>query len=112
MNSQEIILKDNIMQRVRFIYCLKNLPRVFMPKFAVLASLVATIGFFVSVPNVLRNMPSFLETPKLLEFLTSAFLNTKFVTQAIALSAIIMLFYIIRDIVKTLFGRIRVVTAV
>ncbi|MBI2475669.1 MAG: hypothetical protein HYV67_00300 [Candidatus Taylorbacteria bacterium] len=101
MNRQEIILKENIMRRVRFIYGVKSLPRVFVPKIALLASLVAAAGFFVSVPNVLRNMPSFLELPKVLRFLTAAFLNTRFAIQAIAIGTLIVLFYMARDVIKT-----------
>ncbi|GEM_PF-723399 len=101
MNRQEQILKEDIMWRVRFIYGVKSLPRVFVPKIALLASLVAVAGFFVSVPNVLRNMPNFVELPKFFQFVVAAFLNTKFAIQAIAIGTLIVLFYILRDIVKT-----------
>lgn len=104
MNIQEQMLKDDIMKRVRFIYGMKALPRVFLPKLAVLTSLVAVAGFFVSVPNVIKNMPSLLETSKFVEFVSAAFLNTGFVTQAVAVGAIVVLFYMLRDIVNTLRG--------
>ncbi|MDO8590954.1 MAG: hypothetical protein Q7R65_03170 [bacterium] len=101
MTNQEKIMKEDIMRRVLFIYGLKSLPRVFVPKIALLASLLAAAGFFVSLPNVLRNMPSFLELPKFFEFLTAAFLNTGFAIQIIALGTLVVFFYMVRDIVKT-----------
>ena len=58
MTKEESILREQIMMRVRFVYGVRALPRVFMPKLAILASLVAVAGFFVSFPNVLHNMPS------------------------------------------------------
>lgn len=104
MNTQEQVLKNNIMMRVRFVYGMKALPRVFLPKIALLSAMLATGGFFVSLPNVLKNMPSLLEMPKFLTFASSAFLNTRFAVQIVAVGSIIVLFYMLRDIVNTLRG--------
>ncbi|MEK7575099.1 MAG: hypothetical protein AAB511_02625 [Patescibacteria group bacterium] len=105
MNIQEQILKDDIMKRVRFVYGMKALPRVFLPKLAVLSSLVAVAGFFVSMPNVLKNMPSLLEIPSFFGFFTAAFLNTSTTIQLLSLGTIAVLFYMVRDIVNTVQGR-------
>ncbi|KKU68142.1 MAG: hypothetical protein UX89_C0007G0038 [Parcubacteria group bacterium GW2011_GWA2_47_16] len=100
MTKEESILKDQIMMRVRFVYGVKSLPRVFIPKLAVLASLVAIAGFFVSVPNVIHNMPSLFEIGDFVRFLTAAFINTKFYIQAVSLGTIIIAGLMLRDIMK------------
>jgi len=88
------------MARVRFIYGVKNFSRVFVPKLALLASLVAVAGFFVSFPNVFHNMPSFFEMTKFANFTLSAFLHTQLFVQAVFVGTIILFGYIIRDIVQ------------
>ena len=105
MNLQEKNLKSDVMKRVLFIYGVKRLPAVFLPKFAVLATLVAFTGFSASLPNVFRNMPSLFETQKFVEFTTSAFLNTRFAVQAFTVLALVVAFYMARDIFQTLRGR-------
>lgn len=105
INNQN--LKSDIMKRVLFIYGVKRLPAVFLPKFAILSTLVAVTGFFVSLPNVFRNMPSLFETQKFVQFLTSAFLNTRFAVQAFAVLSLVVLFYLARDVFQTLRGRTR-----
>lgn len=98
------MLKDDIMRRVRFVYGMKRLPAVFVPKIAVLASLVAVASFFVSMPNVLGNMPSLLEMPQFFAFITSAFMNTSPTIQAISVGVLAVVVYMVRDIVKTFRG--------
>ena len=105
MTKDELILKRDIMQRVLFIYGLKSVPRVFLPKIAALSTLVAVTGFLVSVPNVLRNMPSLLELPKFFEFVTAAFVHTGFLVQTIVVIVLMVFFYILRDIIKTFLGK-------
>lgn len=100
MTQEELILKKNIMMRVRFIYGVKSLSRVFVPKIALLATLVAVAGFFVSFPNVLRNMPNFLEVTKFTEFTITAFFHTKLVTQTVFIGVLVLLGYIVRDIIQ------------
>ena len=106
MNIQEQMLKDDIMKRVRFVYGMKALPRVFLPKLAALTSLVAVAGFFVSMPNVFKNMPSLLEIPQFFGFFTAAFLNTSSIIQALALGTLVVVLYMVRDIVNTFQGRL------
>jgi hypothetical protein len=107
MNIQDKNLKSDVMKRVLFIYGVKRLPSVFLPKFAILASIFALTGFSVSLPNVIKNMPSLFETQKFVEFMMSAFLNTRFVVQAFTLVSLVVLFYMARDLVKTLRGNFR-----
>jgi len=101
MNTQEQMLKDDIMRRVRFVYGMKRLPAVFMPKIAVLTSLVAVASFFVSMPNVLGNMPSIFELPRFFWFMISAFINTTPAIQIISVGVLAVVVYMVRDIVKT-----------
>ena len=100
MTKEELILKEQIMMRVRFIYGVRALPRVFVPKLAVLASLVAVAGFFVSVPNVLHNMPSLFEIGNFTRFVVSAFLNTKLAIQIVSLGSLAVTLFMLRDIAK------------
>jgi hypothetical protein len=100
MTNQEQILKNDIMMRVRFIYGIKSLSRVFVPKLALLASLVAIAGFFVSFPNVFRNMPSILEITRFADFVISAFVHTKLFVQAVSLGTLVLMAYMVRDIVQ------------
>jgi hypothetical protein len=100
MTKEESILKDQIMMRVRFVYGVKSLPRVFIPKLALLASLVAIAGFFVSVPNVLQNMPSLFEIQSFANFFMAAFLNTKITIQAVSLGTLLIVALMVRDIAK------------
>ncbi len=112
MTKQEQILKDNIMRRVMFIYGVKRLPSVFLPKLAILSTLVAFTGFFVSVPNVFRNMPNILDVQKFFAFSTSAFLNTRLTIQIISLGALVMFFYMLRDLFKVLLSRTHAVSQI
>ena len=100
MTKEEQILKNEIMMRVRFVYGVKSLPRVFVPKLALLASLVAVAGFFASMPHVLRNMPSLFEVGNFTRFVVSAFLNTKLAIQIIGLGSLAVSVFMVRDIAK------------
>ncbi len=100
MTKEELILKEQIMMRVRFIYGVKSLPRVFIPKLALLASLVAVAGFFVSVPNVLHNMPSLFEIGNFTRFVVTAFLNTKLAIQVMSIVSFAVTVFMVRDITK------------
>lgn len=87
--------------RVRFIYGVKALPGVFIPKLALLASMVAVTGFFVSMPNVLSNMPNILDIGNFMNFLMSAFVNTKLAVQMACMVATVVSLFMLRDVVKT-----------
>jgi len=100
MTKEESILREQIMMRVRFVYGVRALPRVFMPKLAILASLVAVAGFFVSFPNVLHNMPSLFEIGDFSRFIVAAFLNTKLAIQVVSLGSFAVAIFIVRDITK------------
>lgn len=100
MTKEELILKKNIMMRVRFIYGIKSLPRIFVPKIALLATLVAVAGFFVSMPHVLKNTPSFFEIQNFTHFFVAAFLNTKFTIQVVLLGTLVILGLMVHDIMK------------
>lgn len=104
MNYEEKILTEKIMRRVRFIYSIKNNAPAFVVKFALLAFLVVAGSLLVSVPNVIRNMPSVFEIGHFANFFLAAFISTSIVMQAILLGTIASISYIIRDIVKTFRG--------
>lgn len=100
MTKEEQILKNEIMMRVRFVYGVRALPRVFVPKLALLASLVAVAGFFVSMPHVFANMPSLFDIQNFAQFFVSAFLNTKLTIQLVSLGTLVVLGLMVRDIMK------------
>ena len=100
MEYENLVLKESIMSRVRFIYRMKSVATPLVAKFAVFASLVAIAGFSVSLPNVLRNMPSLLDIGNFAHFFVAAFINTKFVVQAMSLGTCAVLFFMARDIFK------------
>lgn len=94
------ILIQEIMWRVRFIYGVKSLPRVLMPKVALLAVLFALMSVFVSMPHVIANMPSFFDVEQFFRFVTAAFVNTKLVIQGALLAGIILFGVMLRDITR------------
>ena len=99
MNESNAV-KQNIMRRIYFIYTLKRVSHVFAVRFGLLAALVSVGSFSVSVPNVLKNMPSLLQISKFFEFSFYAFLNTKLVIQLIVAGSVVVLFYLTRDVLK------------
>lgn len=98
MTQEELILKENVMKRVRFIYMAKRVATPLVAKFAVLTGLVSFASLFVSMPHVLQNMPSLFEVERVTRFFTAAFLNTKLAIQVIALGTIVVTCYMLRDI--------------
>ena len=104
MNYEDMVLRENIMRRVRFIYSVKNNALAFVAKFAVLVFFIVAGSFLVSVPNIINNMPSIFEIGNFVNFFMLAFLKTGLIIQAISLGTIAAIFYIVRDIVKTFRG--------
>lgn len=92
------------MRRVYFIYAIRKLARVFAVRISLLSVFVAAASFWVSVPHILSNMPNLFNVSKFFEFFVSAFINTNFVIQLFATGSILVLFYLIRDIVRILHG--------
>lgn len=88
------------MQRVRFIHTLKSVSTPFIAKFAVFAGLIAFAGFFVSVPHIVRNMPSFFEIGSFFQFALVAFVNTKIVIQGITLATVGVSIWMLRDLLR------------
>lgn len=86
------------MTRIRFIYGLRRAFYSVAPKLAFLALLVIAASFSVSLPNVIRNMPSMSEAGKVFEFGATAFMHTSFAIQAIFLLGIVILIYLVRDV--------------
>lgn len=92
------------MRRVRFIYAIRKLAKVLALRFGLLSVFVAAASFWVSVPHILSNMPSFFELSKLFQFSVNAFLNTNLVIQLFTSASVLVLFYLVRDTVKILRG--------
>jgi hypothetical protein len=104
MNYEEKVLREKIMRRVRFIHLMKSNALAFAAESVMLAVFVAAGSFFVSVPNVINNMPSVFEIGNLANFVVYAFLKTEIVMQMIFLGALAAFAYIVKDILKTFLG--------
>lgn len=100
MTKEEFVLKEMIMTRVRFIHAWKSVTASLAVKFALFAALIVAASFFVSVPHILKNMPSLFEIKGFAQFFVAAFLNTKLATQAITLGGLVVFFYMLRDIAR------------
>ena len=90
MNYQEAQMKDQIMERVRAIHCLRTVVRPLLVKGGLLAAALVSVSLLVSVPHVIANI---LRQPQVLSYfsyLAAAFLHTHAVVQ-VALAAIALL---------------------
>jgi len=94
-------LKKKIMRRVYFTYFLRKVFNPFAIKIYTIVSFAGFIASQVSLVNVVANMPSMTNIDALYRFSTSAFLNTEFVVQLLSVGALVTIFLLLKDIVKT-----------
>jgi hypothetical protein len=104
MTYEDLILKESVMRRVRFICFLRSNTSVFAFKFGLAAVFLIAGSFFVSITNVFNNMPSVFEVGQFANFFMYAFLKTEIVTQIILLGVLATLPYIYRDVSKVFRG--------
>lgn len=89
-----------VMRRVRIIYGIRAATPVFAASFLFVLALWG-IGREVWVAKVLENMSSYADLPAMFGFLTSAFLNTEVVVQALSILALGALIWLARSFALT-----------
>ncbi len=100
MTYEDLILKEAIMRRVRFIHALKTLAVPLATKLSAAAALAMFAAFFVSLPDVVHNMPSVFEVSHFAKFALTAFLKTRIVIQVASLAMFALVFGMTADIVR------------
>ncbi len=85
-----------VMRRVRILYGIRAATPVFAASFLFVLALWG-IGREVWVAKVFENMSSHADAPGMLSFLTSAFLNTDIVVQALSILALGALIWLARS---------------
>ncbi|MDP3402330.1 MAG: hypothetical protein Q8S35_00015 [bacterium] len=85
-----------VMRRVRILYGIRAATPVFAASFLFVLALWG-IGREVWVAKVFENMSSYADAPGMLSFLTSAFLNTDIVVQALSILALGALIWLARS---------------
>lgn len=93
-------VKREVMRRVYVVFFLRKVVKPFMVKMGSVAALVLAATAFVSVQNVLGNMPSPAEFAAFGKFMLSAFLNTQLIVQAITLALAVLAVFAIRDLTR------------
>jgi len=93
-------LKKRIMRRVYTTFLIRKILSPLAVKMYVLAAFVGFSVQFVSVGNVVANMPRLTDLSALYNFSTSAFLNTEFAMQILSAGVLVAIFLLLKDIVK------------
>lgn len=92
--------KNYIMRRVRFIFRVRQFVTPVTVKVAFVAVLAVVGSAFVSVQSVLLNMPSVENVSEFLRFLSSAFVKTEFIVQAVVLATALIGVLVLRDLIR------------
>ena len=85
------------MRRVYAVWVLKKLTSPTSMKLFVLAGVMRQSFAMVSVPNIIKNAPSFLNPVASYEFLTQAFLHTQISVQLLGIGILALSLWLIRD---------------
>jgi hypothetical protein len=85
------------MRRVYAVWALKKLTSPFAMKLLVLAGVLRQSFSMVSVPNVIKNSPSFFNPVASSEFLSRAFMNTEISVQLLVIAILSLSLWLIRD---------------
>jgi hypothetical protein len=88
------------MRRVYAVWALKKLTSPFAMKIFILAGILKQSFAMVSVPNVIKNSPSFSNPIASSEFLSRAFLNTETSVQLLFIAVLALSFWLIRDMMS------------
>ena len=101
-NHNNSYIQTNVMRRVHIIHALQ--PLLTMTAFSVVLFLLAGwgIGREVWVARVFQNMPSPVDVGAVVRFYLAAFINTRFIVQALSLITIATFIWITVSIVRTL----------
>ncbi len=94
----DLSLKQKIMWRVRAIYFLRSLVRPIFLKFYTFVILGLIFGNFVSIAQVVNNMPAGLLSQNAGYFFWSAYLQTEFLVQVGSVASVLLFGLILRDL--------------
>lgn len=103
-------LKKKIMRRVYTIYVLRKVFNPLMYRLYLLVALLGGVASFVSISNVVANMPRY-GISNLYDFSMYAFLHTEVTVQVLTLGAGAVLLWFILDLTRKIIDEVRVVAA-
>lgn len=83
------VLQQDIMRRVYFIHMVRRLTQPIVSEVALIAALVFGETFFVSLADVYSNASTTETFGAFFAFIVSAFVNTNFVVQAMAVGIVV-----------------------
>ncbi len=92
------------MRRVRFIYWSKRVYHSVTLKIFLLGTGMTGTALYVSLPNIVRNMPSIADVSAFSRFFVAAFFHTQMPVQIFSLFILAVLVWTARDLVITLRG--------
>ena len=95
------------MRRVHVVYSVRRLVSPLAIKMEALAALAVASALFVSVGNVVANMPSATHPSAFAQFHVNAFLETELAVQAVLVGIAMLVYFIARDVKKAGFKRRR-----
>ncbi|MDP3661428.1 MAG: hypothetical protein Q8R17_01055 [bacterium] len=93
-------VRREVMRRVYVVFFLRKVVKPFLVKMGSVAALALVATAFVSVQNVLGNMPSPAEFAAFGKFVLSAFLNTELTVQALSLALAVLAVFAVRDLTR------------
>ncbi len=95
-------LNIHVMRRVRFIYWSKRVYHSATLKIFLLGMCTVSATLYVSLPDVILNMPSLTDLQAFSKFVFSALLNTRSRVQLIAILAISIVLWLCKDIIQNI----------
>lgn len=100
MNQLDLQLKNQVMRRVYFVYIVKKILRPLVAKSAAFAALAIVLMIYVSVRDVIINMPHAIDVLSVYKFLVAAFAHTTTSVQLVFIAMFSISLFIISDIAK------------
>jgi hypothetical protein len=99
---QNEMLKTNIMRRVYTIYIIKNVARPLALEFAIVAALIGSTAFFVSLQDILANVSALPSIQTLGTYLMSAFMHAQVIVKTISIGVILAAGFFAYDAMRRL----------
>ncbi len=97
---QNNYVKKNVMRRVYIVYLLRAVARPLLIELAVIAALIMSVGFFVSVQSVFHNALSVSNIVDFGRFIIDAFTNTQIVVQALSILVLVVCIGLVYDTIR------------
>lgn len=100
--EREQLLKKRIMRRVYFTYAVRRILNPLTVKAVLGVVLFGVAASFISIRNVIMNMPDPLDVGGMYSFAVFAFRNTETTVQLLTLLGLIAVFLSVRDMLRNL----------